>query len=84
MKNLAGQSSSSSKILEKLWQVFVMKSSSGAAYQALTTGKPKQTLLSNFQEFLDEEELCPARFFIDFMLQNIIQNWKMKNFHEKS
>ena len=39
------------------------------------TGKSKQTnLLSNFQEFLDEEELCPARFFIDFMLQNVIQN----------
>ena len=85
LKNNAGQSSSSSKILEKLWHVFVMSSSSSAAYEALTTGKPKQTnLLSNFQEFLDEEELCPARFFIDFMLQNVIQNWKMKNFHEKS
>ena len=61
-----------------------MKSSSGAAYEAPMTGKPKQTnLLSNFQEFLDEEELCPARFFIYFMLQNVIQNWKMKNFHQK-
>ena len=29
-------------------------------------------LLSNFQEFLDEEELSQARFFIDFMLQNVI------------
>jgi len=85
LKNNAGQSSSSSKILEKLWHVFVMNSSSGAAYEAPTTGKPKQTnLLSNFQEFLDEEELCSARFLIDFMLQNVIQNWKMKNFHQKS
>ena len=62
-----------------------MSLSSAEAYKAPTFGKPKQTnLLSNFQEFLDEEELCPARFFIDFMLQNVIQNWKMKNFHEKS
>ena len=85
LKNNAGQSFSSSKIHEKLWHVFVMNLSSGAAYEAPTTGKPKQTnLLSNFQEFLDEEKLCPARFFIDFMLQNVIQKWKMKNFHEKS
>ena len=38
-----------------------MSSSSSTAYEAPTTGKPKQTKLSNFQEFLDEEELCPAR-----------------------
>ena len=75
MKNNARQSSSSSKILEKLGHVFVMNSSSGTANEAPMTGKPKQTnLLSNFQEFLDEEELYPARFFIDFMLQNFIQN----------
>ena len=85
LKNNARQSFSSSKILEKLWHVFVMNSSSGAAYEALTTGKPKQTNCCQiFKNFLDEEELCPARFFIDFMLQNVIQNWKMKNFHEKS
>ena len=51
-----------------------MSSSSSAVYEVPTTGKPKQTKLSNFQEFLDEDELCPAGFFIDFMLQNIIQN----------
>ena len=79
MKNLAGQSSSSSKILEKIVTCFCYE----FVYEAPTTGKSKQTnLLSNFQEFLDEEELCPARFFIDFMLQNAIQNCKMKNFHE--
>ena len=78
MKNLAGKSSSSSKISWKFDSKFVSfcyESSSGAGYEAPTTGKPKQkNLLSNFQEFLDEEELCPARFFIDFMLQNVIQN----------
>ena len=50
-----------------------MNSSSGAAYEAPTTGKPKQTKLSNFQEFLDEEELCRASYFSDFMLINVIQ-----------
>ena len=39
-------------------------SSSGSVDEALTTGKPKQTkFLSNFQEFLNEEELCPAGYF---------------------
>ena len=43
--------------------------------EAPTTSKPKQTsFLSNFHEFLDEEELCPASYFSDFMLINVIQN----------
>ena len=52
-----------------------MSSSSGAAYVASTTSKPRQTnFLSNFQEFLDGEELCPTKFFKDFRLINVIQN----------
>ena len=40
--------------------------------------------LSNFKEFLDEEELCPASYFKDFTLINVIQDWKMKSFYQKS
>ena len=29
---------------------------------------------TNFLRFLDEEELCPAKYFIDFKLVNVIQN----------
>ena len=73
MKNLAELHKSLEKNLEKNVTCFVVSFASDD--EAPTTGKPKQTnLLSNFQEFLDEEELCPARFFIDFMLQNVIQN----------
>ena len=36
-----------------------------------------------FSRFLDKEELCPAKYFIDFMLVNVIQNWKRKNFCKK-
>ena len=43
-------------------------------------GKPKQTnFLSCFQELLDDEELCPASYFSNFMLLNVIQNRTMKN-----
>ena len=36
-----------------------------------------------FSRILDEEELCPANYFRDFMLLNEIQNWTMKNFCQK-
>ena len=40
-----------------------MTSASGDEDDAPTTGKPKQTnFLSNFEEFYDEEKLCPANF----------------------
>ena len=39
--------------------------------------------LSCFKEFLDEEELCPASYFKDFTLINVIQDWKMKSFYQK-
>ena len=82
LKNNAGQSSSSSKILEKLTGnltanlfILVCRSSAPGAWRLKRIhNKKKKNLLSNFQEFLDEEELCPARFFIDFMLQNVVQN----------
>ena len=83
MKKFAEPHKSLEKILEKMWHFFV-------CFDALVVGalslSPEDDFITktchNFQEFLDEEELCPARFFIDFMLQNVIQNWKMKNFHE--
>ena len=40
-----------------------MSLASGDEDEAPTTGKPKQTFLLNFQEFLDGKELCPARNF---------------------
>ena len=83
MKKFAEPHKSLEKILEKMWHFFVcfdalvVGASSSSAEAKLTT-----KTCHNFQEFLNEEELCPARFFIDFMLQNVIQNCKMKNFHE--
>ena len=81
MKNLAGQSSSSSKILEKLWHVFVVNSSSGADDCQTKTNKFAVNFAVNFSKILDEEELCPALFFSDFMLLNVIQDWTKKIFY---
>ena len=43
----------------------------------------KTNFLSNFQEFLDSEELCRASYFRLFTLIDVIQNWTMKNFCQK-
>ena len=80
MKNLAGKSSSSSKISWKFdnkYVSFCYELSSGTGYEAPTTAKPKKFAVNfavNFSKILDEEELCPALFFSDFMLLNAIQN----------
>ena len=77
MKNLAGKSSSSSKISWKFDSKFVSfcyKSSSGADDCQTKTNKFAVNFAVNFSKILDEEELCPALFFSDFMLLNAIQN----------
>ena len=55
---------------------------SGNEDEAPTTGKPKQTkFLSNFEEFFDEEKLCPANFLKQMMKENIDQHKILVNFH---
>ena len=74
MKKFADLQKSMEKILEKN-VTFVV------CFDALVVGafslSPEDDFITktchNFSRILDEEELCPARFFIDFMLQNVIQ-----------
>ena len=55
---------------------------SGNEDEAPTTGKPKQTkFLSNFEEFFDEEKLCPANFFNEMDNINVDQHKILDNFH---
>lgn len=69
MKKFAELQKSMEKILEKILTFVV-------CFDALVL--PEDDFITktchNFSRILDEEELCPARFFIDFMLQNVIQN----------
>ena len=74
MKKFAELQKSMEKILEKN-MTFVV------CFDALVVGAssslPEDDFITktchNFSRILDEEELCPARFFIYFMLQNVIQ-----------
>ena len=75
LKNNAGQSSSSSKIFEKLTakltaNLFVLVWQSSAPEDKFIT-----KTCHNFSRILNEEKLCPALFFSDFVLQNVIQNY---------
>ena len=50
--------------------------------EVATTSKPKQTnFLSNFEEFLEGEKLCPANFLKEMVEAKIDQHKILDNFH---
>ena len=70
------------KFLKKIWHFVVcFDALVVGASSSLPEAKLTTKTCHNFQEFLDEEKLCPANFFKDFMLLNVIQKLKMKNFY---
>ena len=59
-----------------------MSLASGDKDEAATTSKPKQTnFLSNFEEFLEGEKLCPANFLKEMVGAKIDQHKILDNFH---
>ena len=82
MKNLAELHKSLEKNLEKMWHfvvcfdALVVGASSSSAEAKLTT-----KTCHNFQEFLDEEKLCPANFLKQMIKENIDQHKILVNFH---
>ena len=81
LKNNAGQSFSSSEILENCDMFLLWVRLGGADDCQTKTNKFAVNFAVNFSKILDEEELCPALFFSDFMLLNVIQDWTKKIFY---
>ena len=82
MKNLAGQSSSSSKNSSKFDRNFVCF---GLPVVGASSSLPEARIITkkchNLKQFLDEEKLCPANFLKQMIKENIDQHKILVNFH---